>query len=169
VSLFFMERRGGINEAADSDASILALVEKPRQAEVGYQFVVSFNGAAMVKRAGGMARRAPDVNPRAMTNADKFNVASVSKKMTAIAAMKPLHQKRLSDHHRIKEFLPPSFELAEHVDRITFRRLLTHRSGIRCQTKGKFEDLNNASRKAWKKTTWRRGATTTPTSAFSAC
>lgn len=118
-----------------------ALEAKLKDHCVGYQFVVSFNGTAMVKRAGGMARRAPDVNPRKMTNADKFNVASVSKTMTAIAVMKLLHQKKLSDHHTIQEFLPPSFELGENVGLITFRRLLTHHSGIRCQTKGKFEDL----------------------------
>jgi CubicO group peptidase (beta-lactamase class C family) len=67
--------------------------------------------------------------------------------MTAIAVMKLLHQKKLSDLHEIKEFLPPSFEAGPNVDQITFRRLLTHRSGIRCDTKGKFEDLKQCIKK----------------------
>jgi len=115
---------------------------------VGYQFVVSFNGTPVVKRAGGVARRAPDKSPRPMTTGDKYNIASISKTMTAIAAMKVLDQKGLHVGDTIGKFLPDSFatEAICHDKRIsfrtlTFRELLTHKSGITCKKAGKLEAL----------------------------
>lgn len=114
---------------------------------VGYQFVVSFNGTPAVKRAGGMARRAPDKSPRPMTIGDKYNIASISKTMTAIAVMKLLNEKGLHLGDTIGEFLPASFT-TEPVDSdeisfstLTFRELLTHKSGITCDKAGKLEEL----------------------------
>ena len=51
---------------------------------VGYSFTIAGGrGNLMVSRAGGDARRAPDANARKMSADDKFNIASVSKTVTA--------------------------------------------------------------------------------------
>src|SRR5688500_10314961 len=64
---------------------------------VGYSFTVTGgSGNLMVSRAGGDARRAPDSGARKMSVDDKFNVASVSKTLTAAAVMKLLTEKGLS-------------------------------------------------------------------------
>lgn len=99
---------------------------------VGYQFTVVSNGVLAVSRAGGDARRAPDANPRKMTADDKFNVASVSKTITAAAVLKLLNQKGISVDAPVYPYLPSSWKLGDKMNTVTFRQLLTHRSGIRC-------------------------------------
>jgi CubicO group peptidase (beta-lactamase class C family) len=110
------------------------LEEKLKGHAAGYQFVVSFNDQAIVKRAGGAARRAPDNAPRTMTVNDKYNLASISKTITAAAALKILDARNVSLDSPMHKFLPKSFTPGTNVTSITFRELLTHRSGIRCTT-----------------------------------
>jgi CubicO group peptidase (beta-lactamase class C family) len=99
---------------------------------VGYAFFISRNGLIGVGRAGGDARRAPDPNPRKLTFDDKINIASVSKTFTAAAVMKLLTQKRISVDALVHPFMPADWTLGANVKTITFRELLTHRAGIRC-------------------------------------
>ena len=61
---------------------------------VGYAVVAMLPSGASVTRAGGDAG-APDPFPRAMSVDDKITVASVSKTMTAAAAMKLLALRKL--------------------------------------------------------------------------
>lgn len=110
------------------------LEAKLKGKSVGYSFTVVSNNGLSFSRAGGDARRAPDANPRKMTADDKFNVASVSKTITAAAVMKLLAEKRISLDSPVHPFLPPTWTLGTNVKTITFRELLTHRSGIRCAT-----------------------------------
>jgi hypothetical protein len=63
---------------------------------VGYAVVAMLPSGASVARSGGDARRAPDPFPRAMSVDDKITIASVSKTMTATAAMKLLARRNLS-------------------------------------------------------------------------
>jgi CubicO group peptidase (beta-lactamase class C family) len=107
----------------------------------GYQFVVSFRGSPKVSRAGGAARRAPDAQPRAMTVNDKYNIASVSKTITAAAVMKLLNVKGIALITPISKFLPPSFKPAPSTAKITIQQLLTHTSGIRCPKEVTYENL----------------------------
>jgi CubicO group peptidase (beta-lactamase class C family) len=112
----------------------------------GYQFVVSWGTAPMQKRAGGAARRAPDASPRNMTVNDRYNIASVSKTLTAAAAMKLLSQKKTPNIRSVLDtpmikYLPPSFKPGANVDKVTFRQLLTHTSGIRCNTEVTYDNL----------------------------
>jgi hypothetical protein len=110
------------------------LEAKLKGKSVGYQFTVVSNGVLAVSRAGGDARRAPDANPRTMSADDKFNIASVSKAITAAAVMKLLTQNKISADAEVYSYLPPTWTLGANVKSITFRQLLTHRSGIRCET-----------------------------------
>lgn len=99
---------------------------------VGYSFFISRNGLIGVGRAGGDARRSPDPNPRKWTFEDKINIASVSKTFTAAAVMKLLDQKQISVDSLVHPYMPADWTLGANVKTITFRELLTHRAGVRC-------------------------------------
>ena len=99
---------------------------------VGYSFQVAFKDTNLVAaRAGGVARRAPDANPRAFRTEDKISIASVSKTITAIALLKLLAEKNIDIGESIAPHLPKSIGLHSSIKNITFRELLTHTSGIR--------------------------------------
>ena len=108
----------------------------------GYSFTVTGgSGNLMVSRAGGDARRAPDANARKMSADDKFNVASVSKTITAAAVLKLLTEKGLSFDRPVHKYLPSSWTLGPNFDTVTFRELLTHRAGIRCDAEVTYDNL----------------------------
>jgi CubicO group peptidase (beta-lactamase class C family) len=101
----------------------------------GYAFAVSYRDQVMVTRAGGMARRAPDAAPRAMTADEHYNIASVSKTITAAALMQLLSagpRGAPTVDSRVVPLLPSSWRFGPGVQNTTIRQLLTHRSGIRC-------------------------------------
>jgi CubicO group peptidase (beta-lactamase class C family) len=110
------------------------LEAKLKNKSVGYTFFINKSGLTGVGRAGGDARRAPDTAPRKWTVDDKINIASVSKTFTAAAVLKLLNQKQTSVDRFVYTFLPTDWTLGANVKSITFRDLLTHRSGIRCGT-----------------------------------
>jgi CubicO group peptidase (beta-lactamase class C family) len=99
---------------------------------VGYAAVAMLPSGAFVTRAGGAARRAPDPYPRPMSVDDKITIASVSKTMTATAIMKLLARNRLTVDTPIAGYLPSTWTLGPGIKSLTFRELLSHRSGIRC-------------------------------------
>jgi CubicO group peptidase (beta-lactamase class C family) len=100
---------------------------------VGYAIVAMLPSGASVARSGGDARRAPDPFPRPMTVEDKITIASVSKTMTATAVMKLLARRNFSVDAPVWPYLPSNWALGPNVKTITFRELLSHRAGIRCQ------------------------------------
>jgi hypothetical protein len=59
-----------------------------------------------------------------------MHVASVSKLITAMALTKLLHSRNISPDARILPWLPKYWHKGPGVDRITFRQLLTHTSGL---------------------------------------
>ena len=99
---------------------------------VGYALVAMLPSGAFVAKAGGMARRAPDPYPRPMSVDDKITIASVSKTMTATAIMKLLARNRLTVDTPVAGYLPSTWTLGPGIKSLTFRELLSHRSGIRC-------------------------------------
>lgn len=117
------------------------LEAKLKNKSVGYSFAVISNNNFIVTRAGGDARRAPDANPRKMSADDKFNVASVSKTITAAAVLKLLYQNRISVDKAVYPYLPSKWTLGANFKSITFRELLTHRAGIRCDKEVTFAGL----------------------------
>jgi CubicO group peptidase (beta-lactamase class C family) len=60
----------------------------------------------------------------------QMHVSSVSKLITAIAMTKLLHSRSISPDARIAGWLPKHWVRGPGVDRITFRQLLTHTSGL---------------------------------------
>lgn len=99
---------------------------------VGYSFQVAYKDTNIVDaRAGGAARRAPDANPRPFVVNDKISIASVSKTITAVTLLKLLAEKNISVDASIENYFPKSIKQHSSIKSITFRELLTHRSGIR--------------------------------------
>ncbi len=117
------------------------LEAKLKNKSVGYTFTVITNNNLIVSRAAGDARRFPDKNPRKMTADDKFNIASVSKTITAAAVWKLMNEKRISLDTMIHPYLPSKWKLGPRFNTITFGELLTHRSGIRCEKEVTFTNL----------------------------
>lgn len=107
----------------------------------GYAFVVSKLGEPRVERAWGLARMAQDPPEKNMTVDVKYTLASVSKNITAAAAIKLLSEKGISLDDKIVTQLPWNWEPGANVDTITFRELLRHGSGIRCEAFGTYENL----------------------------
>ena len=64
------------------------------------------------------------------TSSVKMHVASVSKLITAMALTKLLRSRGISPDARIALWLPAYWQKGPGVDRITFRQLLTHTSGL---------------------------------------
>lgn len=97
---------------------------------VGYQFVIHYKGENKAFRAGGDARLSQDAPARAMTNFDKYNVASVSKTITAAALMYALNAQGKSVDDAIGTYLPNHWNLPVATSSLTFRNLFQHKSGF---------------------------------------
>jgi CubicO group peptidase (beta-lactamase class C family) len=101
------------------------------QQAVGYAYIIINNGLLEASNAYGKARTASDPPDTAMTLDLRSNAASVTKTMTAVAALKLLAAKNVSVTSSISSYLPKSWTLGQGVGAITFAELLTHTSGIR--------------------------------------
>ena len=106
--------------------------ERISQKVSGYGLaVIPFQGETIV-RGGGMARTETDGAARPMTAYDRVNVASVTKFAVAIAMVKAIDANPNVDlDSPIINYLPAAWDKGEHVDTITFRELIAHRSGLR--------------------------------------
>ena len=82
---------------------------------------------------GGLAQTSSDAPPRgvAMTPQRSSNVASLSKVLTTVALLQALERRKLTIDHKIAPFLYPDWLQGPNVEEITFKDLLTHRSGFR--------------------------------------
>jgi len=97
---------------------------------VGYAYIIINNGLAMESKAFGKARTSPDSPEMAMTLDLKSDAASVTKTMTAVAALKLLAAKNVSVTSSISPYLPSGWTKGTGVNAITFAELLTHKSGF---------------------------------------
>jgi CubicO group peptidase (beta-lactamase class C family) len=103
---------------------------------VGFAFTVSYQDKWMDMRSGGKARIKSD-GTLAMSPLAPFSAASLSKTITAAAAVKALDAKdqQQPDSKKMLDkpigpWLPTEFNAGAHFKAITFRQLLTHTSGI---------------------------------------
>jgi CubicO group peptidase (beta-lactamase class C family) len=81
--------------------------------------------------AGGMARRDADPPTLPMAADVMVNTASVGKMFTTAVLLKALARHRLGVDAPIGPYLPPGWVRGPNIETITFRDLLTHRSGFR--------------------------------------
>ena len=95
---------------------------------VGYAFMA---GQFPKFGDGGKARTSADGPSQDFTPSTKITVASVSKFVTAVAAVRLLDQKNISLDAPIGPYLPTDWVVSNVVKGITFAQLLSHRSGIK--------------------------------------
>ena len=96
---------------------------------VGYACTVG--SAKLGAYSHGEARTNANAPSRMFLPSTKINVASVSKVVTALAAIRVLAKNCVSLDSGIGGYLPGDWQLDSHVAAITFRQLLSHRSGIK--------------------------------------
>jgi CubicO group peptidase (beta-lactamase class C family) len=96
---------------------------------VGYACTVG--SASIGAYSHGDARTSANPPARMFLPSTKIPVASVSKVVTALAAIRVLAKNNVSLDSGIGGHLPSDWKLDPHVASITFRELLSHRSGIK--------------------------------------
>jgi CubicO group peptidase (beta-lactamase class C family) len=97
---------------------------------VGYSFVVG-NSLYQKSDAYGQARTSRDGAQRDFRPITKITVASVSKMVTAIAAVRILDKNGVSVDAAIGPYLPSDWSVSNYVKNIKFSQLLSHTSGIK--------------------------------------
>jgi len=116
---------------------------------VGFAVTVMMPGGATASAVGGMARSAPDSSPRAWTDSDRINIASVSKTITAVAIVRAAAMKGVSLDSLAYTLLPSDWTFSSSFKTISIRELLTHNSGIRgCRPDN--ADLKSCAAMDWK-------------------
>ncbi|WP_276482624.1 serine hydrolase [Paraflavitalea pollutisoli] len=104
---------------------ITALGNRP----VGYNFVINHNGQWKDSAARGFARMSQDgAIPHSIYK--EMNIASVTKWLTAVGAVKLLDYKGIKLTDSIYKWLPKSWKLGNKAKTITFHELLTHKAGL---------------------------------------
>lgn len=97
---------------------------------VGYSYALSQGGQLVRQKGVGEARTGADLPATGQSSSKKMHVASVSKTMTAIVMLRALSDLGLSPDNAIGGHLPAGWTRGNGVNSITFRQLLTHKSGF---------------------------------------
>jgi CubicO group peptidase (beta-lactamase class C family) len=127
---------GPNNATLNTDDLVKSIAKRLDGKCVGYQLVISVKGSQKSIYAYGDARLTQDGNARPMSVTDKFNLASCSKTITAAALLHVLNAQKKSTDDLIYPYLPAHWSLSTGVKTITFKELLTHRSGFSDKTYG---------------------------------
>ena len=98
---------------------------------VGFQYTVAQNGMEEISDAIGHAILSIDGTETDYDNTHRKSVHSMTKTMTAAATLHALTQYDIDLDASIAPYLPERWSLDPKVEQITFRELLTHKSGLR--------------------------------------
>ncbi len=121
---------------------------------VGYQYAIGHNGA-LARASGlgltGLARTDADPPNTSQVASKEINIASISKTITAMVLLRLLEQRNVSVDSPIAPWLPASWVLGAGIGpvpagpQLSFRELLTHRSGLNANlnTSYQYADLQN--------------------------
>lgn len=108
-----------------------ALNDSLKNRDIGYGFVIYENATMVASGSGGFKSRVVDREGQQPYTIDtKMHIASMSKTIVAMAFAQMMAQKGIRTTDRIAPYLPPAWSKGPNIDQITFRDLLTHRSGI---------------------------------------
>lgn len=100
---------------------------------IGHAYTIGLNGAPYSQDADndfGDARTAADPPASAQSAGKEMYAASMSKTLSAVGLLKALNAAGLSVDDDIAPYLPESWVQGPNVDDLTFKHLLTHRSGL---------------------------------------
>ncbi|MEP6596114.1 MAG: serine hydrolase [Ginsengibacter sp.] len=95
-----------------------------------YAFVLR-HGLASASHAAGKRRTASDPPEQDFTVDHRYNPASVTKVITAVAILQLLDKNNLTIQDKIWTYLPKHWLIPNSIKQISFRQLLRHTSGIR--------------------------------------
>ncbi|GAA5128740.1 serine hydrolase domain-containing protein [Haloechinothrix salitolerans] len=98
---------------------------------VGFAYAIGEAGQLSRQGGVGLARTSADGGPLAQSAAKDITVASVSKPITTVAALRVLADKGIDVDDPIGPWLPGTWEPGEGVAEVTFEQLMTHTSGLR--------------------------------------
>ena len=108
-----------------------ALDDSLKAKKIGYGFVILEKGEVRSSGSGGLKSRASEPEgEKAFTLDTKMHIASMSKTIATMAFLHLADEKGLKTTDRIAPYLPPNWIKGDNISRITFRDLMTHRSGI---------------------------------------
>jgi CubicO group peptidase (beta-lactamase class C family) len=111
---------------------------------VGFGYFISYNnGEKIYFSSGGEGRRPQDPPAQVFSIFKKMNIASMSKTITGVAALKLLNIKGVPLDTTIASWLPADWTIGTNSNLITFRDLLNHTSGIRADLEVTYENLKN--------------------------
>ncbi len=111
------------------EQNIINYVNAGNNTPVGWSYTISSNGNLARSNAYGKARTVVD-GALDFTLNKEINVASISKFYTAIGVMQLLEANDLTIEDKIAEWLPSSWVQGPGVSDLSFKDLLTHRSGL---------------------------------------
>jgi CubicO group peptidase (beta-lactamase class C family) len=97
----------------------------------GYSFIVSRKSEVVAERFGGFqSRMIEDEGEKLVTADTKMQIASMTKTLTAAAFLKLSAEKGIKTTDKILPYLPKHWIVGPNVEKITFRDLMLHQSGI---------------------------------------
>jgi CubicO group peptidase (beta-lactamase class C family) len=107
------------------------LEDSLRNRNFGYGYVLLQNGVVKAESAGGLKARTTDPGGEKPYLLDtKMHIASMSKTITAMAFLKLASERGIRTGDPIVNYLPANWVKGPGIGSVTFRDLLTHRSGI---------------------------------------
>jgi CubicO group peptidase (beta-lactamase class C family) len=98
---------------------------------MGWAYVIYYEGQAEKWDSAGLRRASPDSPQLNMSVFEPFNMGSVGKTLTTLGTLLALEHADVSVDSPIEPWLPPDWIVGPNVNLITFRDLLTHKSGLR--------------------------------------
>lgn len=93
----------------------------------GYTYIMK-DGQVKITNSAGYART-PQDGLQHWDEFQKMHVASISKTISTVAALRLLKMKGLSVEEKIYKFLPSDWQLGNGVEYLTFSDLMSHRTG----------------------------------------
>lgn len=125
----------------------LKLIQEMNNQPVGWAYCINVKGNLERSGAYGVARTETD-GKIDMSIDKEINIASISKFLTAIAVMQLLEEREMSLDDQIAQWLPQDWEFDDGVVTLTFRDLLTHRSGLNSKNSDFYNTLTFAALKS---------------------
>jgi hypothetical protein len=117
---------------------------------VGYSYAIAVDGQLERSGAGGLgdngfARTSADFPETPQSPTKEMNIASISKPITAVALLRLMEANGVDPDDSIAPYLPPSWTQGPCIPEgqcssdLTFRDLLTHRSGLDANNNGLYD------------------------------
>ena len=97
---------------------------------VGYAYSIGDDGGPVASGAFGEARTGVDSPQLLQSPSKEMFSASMTKTLSAVALLKALADAGIPLEAKVTDYLPPDWVRGPRFDEVTFKELLTHRSGL---------------------------------------